>query len=145
MKLTIANITIEEEEIEIPEFCPQCHVDMHGPNALLHWEYQDQKRHMTLTRQGDAGCDGEVHRFQIDAVESLHQQAIGLVARTGDHRGDSEVVLPAGGGPPGEGLIGGDGVGQEAHRGPPQAHPQMLSDLFLISDRCEGERRVSGW
>lgn len=52
MKFTVANVTAELMEIDVPDFCPHCRADMKSPDALLHWEYQDQKRRATAMDDG---------------------------------------------------------------------------------------------
>jgi len=52
MKITIADVTIQTREVELPDKCPKCGEALRDV-ALTGYEYQDQSRAMSVREDGD--------------------------------------------------------------------------------------------
>ncbi len=52
LKITICDVTVRERVVELPDNCPKCGVALREPGTLVGWEYQDQKRPMSVRDDG---------------------------------------------------------------------------------------------
>jgi hypothetical protein len=74
----VANVYTEEGEVTVPAVCPECGANLRATDALVHWEYQDHKRYVTLVdvdmewggneAQGDASIPIEWRCAKCDCV-----------------------------------------------------------------------------
>ncbi len=48
IEVTIATVDIAERKVTLPDKCLVCEADLTQPGALTHWEYQDQRRTVSV-------------------------------------------------------------------------------------------------